>query len=288
MKIRVVAGVALGAALVIPSAASASAAPELSGAAVYASTGNQLSRYEAGEWSTLAKTGTMPQFSASPDGKKAAWVTAGGKLQIKQDGRTTTVVSGLQGGTPCLTPVWSPDSARVAYAAGSTIMSVKADGSGAPRKLGASAGVCHLAWSANGRYVAGYSGEADALYRLDVTTGKSAKAKGVKLVTHLQSLSPDGRKAVVEFPQHPDALGDGSWPTYFKPVVVDMVTGKRQSPAVKGKLLGAFYLADGRLVVRVGGAQHNTLVVLDGAGKEVQRVAEPAKARKLALLQVLP
>ncbi|MFC5822393.1 TolB family protein [Nonomuraea insulae] len=289
MKIRVAAGVALGVVLVAPQAASAAAAPELSGAAVYASlTANQLSRYQSGAWSTLAKTGDMPQYAAAPDGRKAAWVTSSGRLQVRAGGKTYTIVSGVQSGTPCLTPAWSADSTRVAYAQGSTIMSVKADGTGAPRKLGTSEGVCHLAWSADGRYVAGYAGTADALYRLDVKSGKAVRAKGVKWITHLQSLSPNGRSAIVQFPANPDTLGDGSWPTSFTPVVLDMVTGKTHAPKVKGKLIGAFYLADGRMVVRVSGTTHNTLVVLDGAGKEVQRVAEPARAKKQALLQVLP
>ncbi|MEV0386533.1 hypothetical protein [Nonomuraea sp. NPDC050643] len=289
MKTYIATGVALGAVLMAPSTASAATAPELSGAAVYAGAGNQLSRYDGGRWSTLAKTGDMPQFAASPDGRKAAWVTSDGRLQVRQGGRTTTIVSGLQGGTPCLTPVWSADSTDVAYTEhGTTIMAVKADGSGAPRELGRSRGVCHLAWSANGRYVAGYTGEADALYRLDVKSGKAVRAKGVKLVTHLQSLSPNGRSAVVEFPRNADTLGDGSWPTFYKPVVVDMVTGKRVPLKVKGTPLGALYLADGRLVVRVSGKEHNTLVVLDGEGNELQRIAEPAKAKKQALLQVLP
>ncbi|MFB9202150.1 PD40 domain-containing protein [Nonomuraea spiralis] len=287
MKIRVVAGVALGAVLVAPAVASAATAPELTGAAVYASAGHQLTRYEAGEWSTLAKIGALPQFAASPDGRKAAWVTDGGNLQVKDGAKTVTAATKLQGGTPCLTPVWSPDSTQIAYAKGETIMAVRADGTGA-RRLGTSKGVCHLAWAAGGRYLAGYTGEADAVYRLDVKTGKSVKAKGVKLVTHVQSLSPNGRNAVVEFPANPEALGDGSWPAAFKPAVVDLVTGKQLTPAVKGRLIGAFYLADGRLVVRVAGSAHNTLVVLDAAGKEAQRVEEPAKARTQALLQVLP
>ncbi|MFI9593516.1 TolB family protein [Nonomuraea sp. NPDC052265] len=288
MKIRVVAGVALGAALVAPATASAATAPELSGAAVYASTGHQLARYEGGEWSTLARIGALPQFAASPDGRKAAWVTDGGNLQVKDGAKTVTAARKLQGGTPCLTPVWSPDSTQIAYVGKSeTIMAVKADGTGA-RRLGTSKGVCHLAWAAGGRYLAGYTGEADAVYRLDVRTGKSVRAKGVKLVTHVQSLSPNGRDAVVEFPANPDALGDGSWPSAFRPTVVDLVTGKKLTPAVKGRLIGAFYLADGRLVVRVAGGAHNTLVVLDAAGKETQRVEEPAKARTQALLQVLP
>ncbi|GAA2208673.1 hypothetical protein GCM10009850_041310 [Nonomuraea monospora] len=287
MKILVAAGAV---ALLTTSLPASAAASELSGAAVYATaSGNQLNRYEDGDWSTIAKSGAMPQYAASPDGRKAAWVTTGGKLQVRDGAKTTTIVSGLQGGTPCLTPVWSADSKQVAYTqAGDTIMAVKADGSAAPRKLGRSAGVCHLAWSADGRYVAGYTGEANALYRLDVKTGKAARAKGVTWITHVQSLSPNGRNAVVEVPADPSTLGDGSWPVAYKPVILDMVTGKKRAPAVKGKLIGALYLKDGRMVVRVAGASHNTLVVLDGAGKETQRIAEPAKAKKQALLQVLP
>ncbi|WP_157548132.1 TolB family protein [Nonomuraea candida] len=325
MKIRLAAGVALGAATALVASASAAPAfastadasasatlasasasaapasaaapsspeaapPPLSGAAVYATAaGDRLSRYEDGRWHTLVRSRSMAQYTVSPDGRKAAWVTQSGRLQVSQGGRTTTIVSGLRGGTPCLTPVWSADSARVAYPQGDdTIMAVRADGSAAPRKLGRSPGVCHLAWSAGGRYVAGYTGEADALYRLDVKTGKAARAKGVKWITHVQSLSPDGRTAVVGFPADPDILGDGTWPTAFKPVVLDVVTGKRRTPAVKGRLLGALHLADGRMVVRVAGAAHHTLVVLDRSGKEAQRIAEPAQAKKQALLQVLP
>ncbi|MFC4014003.1 hypothetical protein ACFOY2_42730 [Nonomuraea purpurea] len=290
MKIRVLVGVSLGAVLLVPSAASAAPAPKLSGSAVYATdTGNLLSRYQGGEWTTLAKVGTLPQYAASPDGKKAAWVTTGGALRVRQNGKTSTLANGLRGGTPCLTPVWSADSTQVAYpGASDSIMAVKADGSAAPRRLGASKGACHLAWSADGRYVAGYTGEADALYRLDVKSGKSVKAKGVKWVTHVQSLSPDGRMAVVEFPQNPDQLGDGSWPSHFKPVVLDVASGKKHTPKLNGRPIGGYYLADGRLVMRVSGTEHNTLVVFDAQGKEIQRIAEPAKARSQALLQVLP
>jgi hypothetical protein len=284
MKICV-AGLVLGAVVVIPLPASATTG--LSGA-VYAD-GGRLSRYEDGKWSTLAKPGPAAQYTVSPDGRKAAWVTTSGRLQVRAGGKTSTIVSGLQSGTPCLTPVWSADSASVAYIEGAdTIMSVKADGSDAPRRLGRSQGVCHLAWSAGGRYVAGYTGEANALYRLDTKTGKAIRAKGVKWITHVQSLSPDGRSAVVQVPANADMLGDGTWPTAFKPVVLDMTTGKKRTPAVKGKLIGASYLPDGRLVVRVAGTRQNTLVVLDAAGKEIQRVAEPAGAKKQALLRVLP
>ncbi|WP_219463857.1 hypothetical protein [Nonomuraea rhizosphaerae] len=272
----------------VPAAASVASAPELSGSAVYADGANRISRYAGGAWALVAAPGAMPQFAASPDGRKAAWITANGQLRVKQGAGTRTVATKLQGGTPCLTPVWSADSGRVAYVgANNTVMAVDADGT-RPRRLGVTKGVCHLAWSADGRFLAGYTGEADALYRLNTRTGRAAKAKGVKWVTHVQSLSPNGRYAVVEVPPNPDQLGDGSWPASFRPLIVDMVTGKKARPPVKGRPLGAFYLADGRLVARVSGRSYNTLVVFDRAGKEVQRIAEPAKARNQALLQVLP
>jgi hypothetical protein len=56
---------------------------------------------------------------------------------------------------------------------------------------------------------------------------------------------------------------------------------------VKGTLIGAVYFSDGRLVVRVKGKVRNTLVVLDPGLREVHRMAEPAKARKLGMLNVL-
>ncbi|MEV0228575.1 hypothetical protein [Nonomuraea sp. NPDC050786] len=296
MKTHIVTGVALGAVLVFSSEASAAPTPDLSGA-VYAGFGNQLTRYADGEWSTLAKVGATPQFAASPDGTKAAWVTENGELQVMEGGKASTLVNGLQGGTPCLTPVWSADSSRIAYPAqGDTIMVAKADGSAAPEKVGTSPGVCHLAWSADGRYLAGYNTQGDSLYRLNAKTGKSLPAKGVKYINHVQSLSPDGSKAVVSIPESPETLGDGTWPASFKPVVLDIKTGKKERPAVKGKQIGAFYLPDGRLVVRTAGTRgqsgtagpaHNSLVVLDSAGQPVQRIAEPAKARNRALLQVL-
>ncbi|MEQ4722005.1 hypothetical protein [Nonomuraea sp. B19D2] len=296
MKTHIVIGVALGAVLVFSPAASAAPTPDLSGA-VYAGFGNQLTRYTNGEWSTLAQVGATPQFAASPDGTKAAWVTEEGDLRVREGDRTTTLARGLQGGTPCLTPVWSADSSRVAYPAqGDVIMAAKADGSAAPQELGTSPGVCHLAWSADGRYLAGYNTQGDGLYRLDAKTGQSIPAKGVKYINHVQSLSPDGRKAVVSFPESPQTLGDGTWPASFKPVVLDIATGRKQRPAVKGKQIGAFYLPDGRLVVRTAGARgqsgtgnpaHNSLVVLDNTGQPVERIAEPSKARRQALLQVL-
>lgn len=65
------------------------------------------------------------------------------------------------------------------------------------------------------------------------------------------------------------------------------VTGKKIPIPVKGELLGACYLRDGRLVVRVAGKPANTLVVLSSSGKELQRVTEQASARNLGLLAVI-
>ncbi|MFF4620287.1 TolB family protein [Nonomuraea jabiensis] len=299
MKIRVVTGVALGAALVVPSAAWAAPTPDLTGAAVYAAAGNQLSRYTAaGEWHALASFGAT-QFAASPDGSKAAWITESGNLNIRERGKTSTIVSGLQGSAPCLTPVWSADSTKVAYpSANGTINAVRADGSSAPRKLGVSKGVCHLAWAGNGRYLAGFTSTGDALYRLDAKTGKTVMVKGVKGITHVQSLSPDGSKAIVAFPEGTQALAARTWPTTFKPVILAIPSGKRQKLPAKGNAIGAYYLPDGRLVLRMAAARtqprqaaghaHNTLVVFDSAGNELQRLAEPPKAKNQALLQVVP
>ncbi|GAA5066891.1 dipeptidyl aminopeptidase/acylaminoacyl peptidase [Thermocatellispora tengchongensis] len=284
---------ATAAAVAVPSAATAAPAP-LTGAAVYATytKGYKVARYQPGTgWRTLAAPSATGQFAASPDGKKVAWVTDGGRLVVRQGGKVTTVAQGLTAGVPCLTPVWSPDSRRLAYVVGGkaekqVVTVVNADGTG-ERDAGSTTGVCHLAWSANGRYLAGFAGTTEGVYRLDLTTRRSVKVKGVTLANHVQGLSPDGRKVIVNLLGRDDPGGDGSWPTAFKPAIVDAVTGARQPIGVRGTLLGAFYLPDGRLVVRVAGASRNTLVVLSAAGKTLQRIPEPAAAKNQALLQVL-
>ncbi|WP_181871017.1 TolB family protein [Sphaerisporangium album] len=267
----------------------------LTGAAVYYeyNRGVRIDRYQPGKgFARIGAPSDNLQFSASPDGKKVAWITTRGELKVGWGSKVTTVAKGLPAGIPCLTPTWSPDSRQVAYVGGSrTDLSpvgvVNLDGTGR-RAAGRTVGVCHLAWSGDGRYLAGYAGTADAVYKLDVKTGKSVKAKGVTFPTHVQSLSPDGRNVIVNMVRKGEPTGDGGWPSLFTPTIVDTVTGKKVPIPVKGRLVGAFYLADGRLVVRVAGAAYNSLVVLDGTGRRLQTIAEPAKARQLGLLQIIP
>ncbi|MEN3535922.1 hypothetical protein AAH991_12465 [Microbispora sp. ZYX-F-249] len=275
--------------------AGASAAPKpLAGVAVYLSYGKgfPITRYEPGKG--FSKLGVMPmtgQFSASPDGTKVAWITDRGEVRVGSGSTATTVAKGAAAGFPCGTPVWSPDSRSVAYvnkgnSDAGPVSIVGADGRGA-RKAGTTLGICHLAWSADGRYLAGYAGTTRGVYRLDVKTGKAVKVKGVDLANHVQSLSPDGAKVVVAPLSRTAPAGDGSWPGGFRPAVVDVATGKKSAIPVKGSLIGAFYLRDGRLVVRVAGRTANTLVVLDKNGRQLQSLTEPAAARRQALLQIV-
>ncbi|WP_433412467.1 TolB family protein [Microtetraspora malaysiensis] len=272
-----------------------SAAPKpLEGVAVYfkEGKGNPISRYDPSNGFTKIGSATDAwQFSASPDGTRLAWITLDGKLHVGDGSTSKIVAKGAVAGGPCTTPVWSPDSTQVAYfpksyADNAPLMVVNADGTGA-RKVGKTFGVCHLAWSADGRHLAGYTGTTDGVYVFDMKTGTSVRAKGIKLANHVQSLSPDGRKVVVHTLSPEAPGGDGGWPVGFRPTIVDTVTGKKVPIPVKGTKVSAFYLADGRLVVRVLGRTHNTLVVLDSAGRELQRLAEPAQTRNQGLLQIV-
>ncbi|MCC5577178.1 hypothetical protein IMZ11_16245 [Microtetraspora sp. AC03309] len=279
--------------LAVPAPAQA-AARQVSGATFlgYEGTAAIVHTYLPGKGFTKTKVGTMIQISAAPDGKKVAWVDDNGRLHVTQGTRDTVVAKGAVSGVPCATPVWSADSTRIAYAMTAAesmapIGIVGADGKNR-RKIGKSYGVCHLAWSAGGRYLAGYAGTTDGVFLLDTTIGKTRRAAGIKLANHVQSLSPDGRRVIVNKIGASSPGGDGSWPLWFRPTLVDTVTGSTIKLPVKGSLIGATYLTDGRLAVRVKGTPNNTIVVLGTNLKEVQRMAEPAQARKFALLGLMP
>ncbi|WP_283139717.1 hypothetical protein [Rhizohabitans arisaemae] len=285
-------------AAVVLHATTAQAAPQpLSGSAVYYKLGSggkiEVWNYASGGgggWHKMAVTAGSGQFSASPDGTKVAWIDDKGRLHVFGSAGDKVVARNALYSGPCSTPTWSADSQRVAYTLPSTTESapvavVGADGRGA-RRVGTTLGVCHLTWSANGRHIAGYAGNTDGVHILDVTTGRSRRAPGIKNANHVQSLSPDGRNVVVNRLAPNAEGGDGSWPFVYRPTVVDTLTGAEVSIPVRGALIGALYLPDGRLVVRVKGNSRHILVVLSPQGKELQRLTEPTLARRMALLGI--
>ncbi|MEV4187173.1 hypothetical protein AB0J28_37680 [Streptosporangium canum] len=231
------------------------------------------------------------QFSVAPDGRRIAWIDEKGRLRVGSASGDKVIAKDAAYGAPCLTPAWTADGKRVAYlkkgtAAAMTVGVAGADGKGVADS-GTTLGPCHLTWSADGRTLAGYAGDTAGVYLLDTRSRVSGKAPGIKLANHVESLSPDSRRVVVNAIGPNAPAGDGSWTPLFTPSIYDTKTGKKIAIPVKGRLVGARYLRDGRLAVRVRGTAANTLVTLDASGKELRRAAEPAKARNLGLLGVL-
>ncbi|MBB2911951.1 hypothetical protein FHS43_003231 [Streptosporangium becharense] len=251
-----------------------------------------------GGWTshTAGGAGFTGQFAVAPDGLRVAWIDDGGRLHVSAGGTDKVVARNAAAGAPCMTPAWTADGKRLAYPVGggsgaaTTVAVVGADGTG--RSVGGrTSGPCHLTWSADGRTLAGYAGDTAGVHLLDTRRRVSVRVPGVKLANHVESLSPDARRVVVNA-IGPDAPGgDGSWPMSFTPSVYDTRTGAKIAIPVKGRLLGARYLRDGRLAVRVrgntGGSAAGTLVILSPSGKELQRLPEPAKVRALGLVGVL-
>ncbi|ACZ85572.1 TolB family protein [Streptosporangium roseum] len=289
------AGVALAVStLAAPALASSQAAP-VTGATYFGYRDGQVqvvTDRRPGLTSVRIGGGTLSaQFSVAPDGRRIAWVDEKGRLRVGSASGDKVIAKDAAYIGPCLTPAWTADGKRVAYlkkgtAAAMTVVVADANGKGVVDS-GTTLGPCHLTWSADGRTLAGYAGDTAGVYLLDTRSRVSVKAPGIKLANHVESLSPDSRRVVVNAigPNAPG--GDGSWTPLFTPSIYDTKTGKKITIPVKGRLVGARYLRDGRLAVRVRGTAANTLVTLDASGKEIQRVAEPAKARNLGLLGVL-
>ncbi|MEU0483827.1 hypothetical protein ABZ260_32150 [Streptosporangium sp. NPDC006013] len=258
----------------------------------YAGSGVEALTHRGG-WSRLtAGDGAFAgQFAVAPDGGKIAWIDDKSRLHVKSATGDKVIAKNAAYGGPCLTPAWTADGRRIAYpvrgtAEATTVAVVGADGKGR-FNAGKTLGPCHLTWSADGRTLAGYAGDVNGVYLLDTRRRVANRNPGIKLANHVESLSPDSRRVVVNAigPNAPG--GDGSWPLSFSPSIYDTKTGAKIAIPVKGRLLGARYLRDGRLAVRVKGTTANTIVILSRAGKELQRVAEPAGARNLGLVGVL-
>ena len=246
-----------------------------------------------GGWSRLTAGGGAfaGQFAVAPDGRRIAWIDDRSRLHVKSATGDRVIATNAAYGGPCLTPAWTVDGRRIAYpvrgtAKATTVAVVGAEGKGR-FNAGKTLGPCHLTWSADGRTLAGYAGDVNGVYLLDTKWRVSNRNPGVKLANHVESLSPDNRRVVVNAIGANAPGGDGSWPLSFTPSIYDTMTGARIAIPVKGRLLGARYLSDGRLAVRVGGTSANTIVVLSRAGRELQRVTEPARAKGLGLLGVL-
>ncbi|MEV4379906.1 hypothetical protein [Streptosporangium sp. NPDC049644] len=289
---------AAGAALAVsatatPAVASPRTAP-VAGAVYFRHTGNGIEALtHRGGWSRLTAGGGAfaGQFAVAPGGGKVAWIDDKSRLHVRSATGDRVIAKNAAYGGPCLTPAWTADGKRLAYpvrgtAEATTVAVVGADGKGSVN-AGKTLGPCHLTWSADGRTLAGYAGDVNGVYLLDTRRRVSSRSPGIKLANHVESLSPDGRRVVVNAIGANAPGGDGSWPLSFSPSIYDTKTGAKVAIPVKGRLLGARYLRDGRLAVRVRGTTANTIVVLSRAGKELQRVTEPAGARNLGLVGVL-
>jgi len=239
-------------------------------------------------------------YSVSPDGRQVAWISAGGDVMVRSfsGGSARTVWRSTNADSTILIGSWSADSTHVLISVSTgtspsrdQIESVAADGGG-HEVIGETEGPLHLAWSADGTTIAGYTGETDGIVVLDRRTGRTHRVPGVSmadrvLVNHVESLSPDGTRVVVRLIKPTDPGGDPGWPPSFKPTILDTRTGAHVPIGVSGPLLGARYLPDGTLVVRKQGRTHNTIIFLAPDGKVLTTQAEPAELHNAALLSAV-
>jgi hypothetical protein len=238
-------------------------------------------------------------YSVSPDGRQVAWIGNRGDVIVRSfsggSARTVWKNATPDNDSAILLGSWSADSTRllinVSATAGDQVMSVASDGSG-HKVVGETEGPLHMAWSADGNTIAGYTGETDGVVVLDSRTGRTHRVPGISMAdrvlsNHVESLSPDGSKVVVHLIKPTDPGGDPGWPPSFKPTILDTRTGARVPIGVSGPLLGARYLPDGTLVVRKAGKANNTIIFLGPNGKVLKTQAEPAELHDAGLLSAI-
>lgn len=291
---------AVGAALAVSAVASTAAVASPTRATTpgavyfgYKGSGVEVTTHQGGlSKLSVGGGGFIAQFAAAPGGGKVAWIDGKGRLHVKTATGDRVVAANAAYGGPCLTPAWSADGKRIAYVTKGTAtkaaVALVGENGGRPVVAGRTAGVCHLAWSADGRTLAGYAGDTRGVYLLNTASHVSTKVPGIRLANHVDSLSPKGDRVVVHAISANDPGGDGSWPLSYTPSLYDTRTGKKVTIPVRGTLIGARFLSDGTLVVRVKGKSANTWVVLDPDTYKVsQRVPEIGQAKNLGLLSVI-
>jgi dipeptidyl aminopeptidase/acylaminoacyl peptidase len=240
----------------------------------------------------LPGPGDQEFFRVSPDGRRVIWLaevgsgtgSGSGTVRVMDFGGPARVLSNRAVGVGI--GAWSADSTRVLVTEGSptrpTIVAIDVH-NGHRQVLGRTEGALHLAWSADGDTVVGYTGE-NRVVLLDARNGHTRMVPGISVVNHVESLSPDGRRVIVNLIRATGPGGDPAWPVGFTPTIVDTKTGAHVPIPVAGHLIGAQYLADGGLVVRRQDTGHNTLIMLGPDFHVRKQIKESALTRDMGFL----
>jgi hypothetical protein len=251
-------------------------------------------------------------ITVSPDGKRAAWVE--GDILVVADltiGERTNVRDGVT--TMCAEPAWTADSTRLLIGLAETDpktgkpfpatdrMAILTLSNGSVSVVAGLIGSCHPLWAADGQHIV-YVGSTpgglsvlrigDAipvqpvpnLGTIDLKTG-SPKHGAFDYAWDLQSVSPDGSRAAVTLN---DPRGGNPSRVLSSNAIVDTVRGVVVPAPLAGRMLNAFFLPDGGMLVRLAGEEHNELVLVSPDGKELARHAERTEVRQLALLAYAP